>query len=1331
MICLLRNLGCLLTPSNGWDQLPLPNDTVPGAYLATLKWYRNQLAHMTVTSMDTNEFTDKWTRVDKALTSLNNGQRPHEVTEILNYDLDGEQAKTLANAELKHMKKQFLECEQEKEQIECVLSICVKEKEQIESDLSHYREGNLPKNIADANATLVETWIKDDQSFYETKGTELVYATVKKCRCILVTSNSGSGKTATIRHIALQFKEKGFEIVPVECPDDLIKYRTNKRQVFLIDDVLGKYDLSPTLLDKWERINEKLISCLETERCIDIILCTLRSQIAVLKRFKNASTILNKEVINLEHESNVLSKEEKQKILIKHLERNNLEKEITSEEVEKMCETNYAFPLLCKLVSNDEERFRKRIAFFREPLSLLRNELDRISNENKKLYCILVICMLHNGSFSRRIFDIDSHEYDAKIYRIMQTCGLNMHKKDLEESALSAIGSYFTQDKNDFRFIHDALEETTGCHFYTFDPRVMFSECDILFIRDRVRLHSNENLNENADENIVIINEDELNEDRLKPLYDRVLTELNNGRFSSVLMSRLFKNSDFVRILGTHSKKNQSILGSKNTFSKTVSSERKKSTNHSIIDKISKILLNDELQDTKDAISRVIEAVPFRSTLMYWSVAFGCYEFFQYVWSEMTTVDRNSILGRDFIFLPSVKSFFPLAVLGGSLDIVSNLISADADVNCFSEFWETPLYIAVKSGSYDMVCLLLRNGAKVNLRGWFTMNIPIAVTSNKPELTSLILDNDLNQTELHKAVRHNELNNLKSNIRSENIDSKTKSGWTVLHYAVLLNNLEAVKVLFNEELPKSDDSDIDFTECDQREYLSRKPTPKLNIADNNGLTGVHLAVINNNVEILTVLLCHKAEIKVLDAFDRTPLHYTTSESVTKLLLTHPSRNQRLETNRNAEEGREYRKTPMSAFRTLCFNITQQNSFKNICRDLVNMPDMEGNTPLHSVLNRSLFIKESTYCIDTLMENGANPYLFNDRGTSAIELIKSSCDTSKIIDNSEKYRQVVKLMYKGFVKGMTFLFGATIGLAIYLSFVLKKESQNTVFCIGKEAESGKITLMQVTRSINVILLSVVFLWLLFITFNMRYSDLLRRFFLLFLGLILLGCVFFIFFGPFVYIQIIYRFLYSMMYAVLLCSICIKIMTFLPYFTTVASVRCTKRAYIVFQMLLFLPIVFIFSLIFVLVPSTKGTKFDIFHSMHNIKTLNISTSNCTEFSSANISCTSLAYNITYKSGTDFSVECHTDQNITTYNGTYGTLTVESAFIDWTEMSLVSLFCLDLSLHATFLYCLLYCIVIVYYRKIFRGNFGKMLPFLNGLAMFMIEIYCVFLYLFIMKS
>ncbi|XP_063426863.1 uncharacterized protein LOC134710434 [Mytilus trossulus] len=978
IICLLRNLGGLITPSNGWDQLPHPNDTLPGADLATLKCYRNQMAHATVTTMDNNEFTDKWTRVEKALTSLNKGQFPLEVTEILNYDLDGEQAKILAIAEIEQLKIEY-----------------EKEKEQIESDFSYYREGNLPKNIADANANLVKTWITDDEIFYETKGTRLVYDKVKDCNCILVTSNSGLGKTATIRHIAIKLKMEGFEIVPVESPDDIIKYKTNKKQVFLIDDVLGKYDLSPTLLGKWERIDEKLQSCLKKKLGSSKLLCTERLQITLSKRFKNASTILNSVVIHLDHGSNGLSKREKRNILKKHLRKSNLE--ISREEIDIMCKNKYAFPLLCKLVSNSNERFRKRIAFFRQPLSLLSEELDKISYENKKLYCILVICMLFNGSLSNNIFDIYSHEFDEKINRIMQTCGLRRHmfKKELEDSAWSAVGSYFTKDSQSFRFIHDALEETVGCHFYTFDPKVILSECDISFITDRIRVRSNESSPEIVDENIVLIMEDELNENYLEPLFNRLCDELSNGRFSSLLMSDLLKNRNFVRLFGTTFDNKHSTMKSKLTFLLRNSSEGKQRSQY-LNNKFFHILLNGEFKDKTDAISRVKWATYGRRTLIYWTVSVGRLEFFLYAWNKMTKLERKWILGRDFINQYLVKSLFPLAVLGGSLDIVKELIRSGADVNCFSEFGETPVYIAVKSGRCKMVRLLLENGAQVNLRRWFTMKIPILVASNK-KLTNLILEYDLNQTELHKAVRCDDLESLRSKLGSEDVDSKTKSGWTVLHYAVLLNNLRAVQVLFHEELTQNDNSCFDFEQVHQ---------VKVSIADNNGLTAVHLAVINNNIDILSVLLRNKAEVKIRDDFDRTPLHYISSESTTKVLLTHSSWRQcSLENNRFPENGRQYNKTPILAFRTTCFNIAIHTALRDVCRDFVNMPDKEGNTPLHSLIKRRILKEESHRCIETLLENGANPYLCNDYGVSANGLIQSSFDTVEYISDRkfiEKY-----------------------------------------------------------------------------------------------------------------------------------------------------------------------------------------------------------------------------------------------------------------------------------------------------------------------------------------
>ncbi|XP_063426193.1 uncharacterized protein LOC134709994 isoform X1 [Mytilus trossulus] len=808
-------------------------------------------------------------------------------------------------------------------------------------------------------------------------------------------------------------------------------------------------------------------------------MCTLRLQITLNNRFKNASTILNKAVINLEHESCALSKEEKQNILMKHLIKRNLENKTKQEEIDEMCKTIYAFPLLCKLVSNNEVRFRKKIEFFRKPLSLLKDELDQMIHENKNLYCMLVLCMLFNGTFSRNMFKMDSNDCDKKIYKIMYTCGLqrSISKKELEDSALFALGSYFTTDSFNFQFIHDALEETVGIHFCTLYPKEMFTECDILFIRDRVRIHSNESITENVDENIVYIREDELNDAHRIPLYTRFRTELKYGRFSSLVMSHLFKNRNFVCIFGTFLKSNKSKKGSLD-YHKYFSMERFQST----VQKILQIFPNHQFQINKDAISRVMQAGLENSTIIHWIVAFGRYEFFQYAWSAMTPSRQQSFFSK--IHLPRIlaKPFFPLAVLGGSLDIVKELIRTGADVNCFSEFWETPLYIAVKLDNYEMAHLLLCNGALVNHRGWFDMKIPILITSNNQQLTSLILEYDLNQTEFHKAVRHNDLQKLGSNIPFEYIDYQTRSGWTILHYAVLLNNVEAVKVILKDELPQNDCYSVEFTQDDQREVLCRKPTPRVDVYDNNGLTAVHIAVINNNIEILSLLLRNKADVKVRDDFDRTPLHYATSERATTLLLSHSSKNQCLVTNQNANEMREYENSPRSVFSTICYNFTLKTAFRNVCRDFVNLPDSAGNTPLHSVLNNGLFEEERSNCIKTLLHNGANPYLFNDMSISASELIDSSCDTDINISNSAECKKSLEKIRAVFsFASSVFAIGFIIGFSLIYD---RNVGKNVSDCF---TESYKITLEQVIRIPYVIILAIAPFWsLILVRFNMRGS-----------------------------------------------------------------------------------------------------------------------------------------------------------------------------------------------------------------------------------------------------
>ncbi|CAG2224311.1 unnamed protein product [Mytilus edulis] len=480
----------------------------------------------------------------------------------------------------------------------------------------------------------------------------------------------------------------------------------------------------------------------------------------------------------------------------------------------------------------------------------------------------------------------------------------------------------------------------------------------------------------------------------------------------------------------------------------------KKSSSENIIHKAQRVEMLSKVKNNWEIIFGVIRSdrLGFGNTLLDWTVVFGCYELFRLALNKMTTFERKMILGRYSIKLScEIMSLLHLAILGGSLEIVADLVCHGANLNFCSSWFEPPIHLAMMTDRYDMVCLLLRHGAQISLRTIFAHHakyIENDVPSNNQQVNTLInacIEFDKNQTELHKALRQNDLEKLRSSIRPETINLKTKRGLTALHYAVLLNNLEAVKVLFYEELPEFNDTSFPLRQ-DRHEENSK---PKVNICDNNGLTAVHLAVIMNNIEIVSLLLRNKADVKVIDDMYRTPLHYTTNDKATKLLLKYNSPKKWPESLRN-EYINKYEGSSISAFRTTCFNLTLQTAFRFVFRDFVNLQDKNGNTPLHCVIERDLLNLGGIDLIETLIKNGANPYLFNNRCISAVELFENRDDTNNLLPSTAKHRQLIQNFHKGFAS-VTFLLALTF-LVIFYFLMISAESKSELHCVGEVTET---------------------------------------------------------------------------------------------------------------------------------------------------------------------------------------------------------------------------------------------------------------------------------------
>lgn len=60
IITLLRHLISLNPPDNGFDKLPLVTNSTPSAALATIKYYRNYMAHVQEAIIKSSDFTKAW-----------------------------------------------------------------------------------------------------------------------------------------------------------------------------------------------------------------------------------------------------------------------------------------------------------------------------------------------------------------------------------------------------------------------------------------------------------------------------------------------------------------------------------------------------------------------------------------------------------------------------------------------------------------------------------------------------------------------------------------------------------------------------------------------------------------------------------------------------------------------------------------------------------------------------------------------------------------------------------------------------------------------------------------------------------------------------------------------------------------------------------------------------------------------------------------------------------------------------------------------------------------------------------------------------------------------
>lgn len=157
---------------------------------------------------------------------------------------------------------------------------------------------------------------EDDNDFVETHNFKAMLKKVKQQSHVILVGVPGSGKTATVRHIALLLQREGYDILPIKEIKCIEIYCDPKNpQVFVLDDALGIFGLNRIEFDTLKKYEDRIKEPIMTNTKF---LFTCRE---VVYRNETISTsfLSNKEnLVHLQSAENALDNQDKHKLLAKY-----------------------------------------------------------------------------------------------------------------------------------------------------------------------------------------------------------------------------------------------------------------------------------------------------------------------------------------------------------------------------------------------------------------------------------------------------------------------------------------------------------------------------------------------------------------------------------------------------------------------------------------------------------------------------------------------------------------------------------------------------------------------------------------------------------------------------------------------------------------------------------------------------------------------------------------------------------------------------------------------------------------------------------------------------
>uniref|UniRef100_A0A452SSU2 Ankyrin repeat domain 52 n=1 Tax=Ursus americanus TaxID=9643 RepID=A0A452SSU2_URSAM len=317
------------------------------------------------------------------------------------------------------------------------------------------------------------------------------------------------------------------------------------------------------------------------------------------------------------------------------------------------------------------------------------------------------------------------------------------------------------------------------------------------------------------------------------------------------------------------------------------------------------------------------------------------------------------------------------AAASGQLEVVKYLLRLGAEIDEPNAFGNTALHIACYLGQDAVAIELVNAGANVNQpndKGFTPLHVA-AVSTNGALCLELLVNNgaDVNyqskegKSPLHMAAIHGRFT--RSQILIQNgseIDCADKFGNTPLHVAaryghellistLMTNGADTARRGIHDMFPLHLAVLFGFSDC-CRKLLSSAGFD-INTPDNLGRTCLHAAASGGNVECLNLLLSSGADLRRRDKFGRTSLHYAAANGSYQCAVT------------LVTAGAGVNEADCKGCSPLHYAAAS---------DTYRSHDAEEDEPLKESRR-----KEAFFCLEFLLDNGADPSLRDRQGYTAV------------------------------------------------------------------------------------------------------------------------------------------------------------------------------------------------------------------------------------------------------------------------------------------------------------------------------------------------------------